>query len=77
VAIEEVGGTSIATADDVAVAYCQGSPLRAAIKGHPTLCLTEATRVAGEALRQELGSGALTGRTGWIEVMARAGAGAG
>jgi ubiquinone/menaquinone biosynthesis C-methylase UbiE len=72
VAIEEVAGTSTATADDVAVAYCQGTPLRAAIEGHPTVSLTEATRVAREALCRELGDGALTGRTGWIQVVAEA-----
>lgn len=70
VSIQQVSGTSTATADDVAVAYCQGTPLRAAIEGHPTVSSTEATRVADEALRREFGDGVLTGRTGWIEVLA-------
>jgi hypothetical protein len=72
VAIEEVFGTSDATADDVAVAYCQGTPLRAAIEGNPTVSSTEATRAAAEALRREFGDGALSGRTGWIEIVAAA-----
>lgn len=71
VSIERVAGTSTAAADDVALAYCQGTPLRAAIEAHPAVSLTEATRVVGGALRREFGDGVLNGRTGWIEVVAR------
>ncbi|RBY97785.1 SAM-dependent methyltransferase [Blastococcus sp. TF02-8] len=68
--IEQVRGTSTATADDAAVAYCQGTPLRAAIEAHPRVSLVEATRIAAEALRREFGPGVMTGRTGWIEAAA-------
>ena len=73
VSIERVDGTSTATADDAAVAYCQGTPRRAAIEAHPAVSLAEATRVARDALQREVGAGALTGRTGWIEVVAEVG----
>lgn len=73
VSIERVGGTSAATADDAAVAYCQGTPLRGVIEAHPKVSLAEATRAARDALRRQFGPGAITGRTGWLEVVAEPG----
>ncbi len=49
-------------ADDVAVAYCQGTPLRNEIEARDATRLTEATDVASAALTSRFGSGAIDGR---------------
>ena len=70
VSIETVDATSTATAEDAAVALCQGTPLSAAIEAAPTVTLDSATRAARDALRQEYGEGEMAGRMRWLEVVA-------
>ena len=47
---------------DVAIAYCQGTPLRNEIEARDASRLQEATEVATEALGQRFGTGAIEGR---------------
>ncbi len=62
VAIETLGSTSRApSAHDVAVAYCQGTPLRNEIDARDPSRLEEATQVAAEALTQRYGRGPVEG----------------
>lgn len=63
VAVEAVDHTSrAASARDVAVAYCQGTPLRTEIEARDPSRLEEATARATEAVRLRFGSGAVAGR---------------
>jgi ubiquinone/menaquinone biosynthesis C-methylase UbiE len=62
ISIETVDHTSKArSARDVAVAYCQGSPLRNEIVARDAARLEEATSVAADALEIRFGSGAIEG----------------
>jgi ubiquinone/menaquinone biosynthesis C-methylase UbiE len=62
ISIETVDHTSKArSARDVAVAYCQGSPLRNEIVARDAARLEEATSVAADALEKRFGSGAIEG----------------
>jgi ubiquinone/menaquinone biosynthesis C-methylase UbiE len=47
---------------DVAIAYCQGTPLRNEIEARDASRLDEATERAAEALAQRYGNGAVSGR---------------
>jgi hypothetical protein len=49
-------------ARDIAVAYCQGAPLRNEIEARDPSRIDEATRKATDALAQRFGSGAIEGR---------------
>ena len=49
---------------DVAIAYCQGTPLRNEIEARDSLRLQEATNVATEALGRRFGTGSIEGRIG-------------
>lgn len=61
-AIETVKHTSrAATPRDVAVAFCQGTPLRNEIEARDASRLEEATRIATEALERRFGSGPVEG----------------
>jgi ubiquinone/menaquinone biosynthesis C-methylase UbiE len=51
-----------ASARDVAVAYCQGTPLRNEIEARDAARLEEATVFAADALARRFGSGAVDGR---------------
>jgi ubiquinone/menaquinone biosynthesis C-methylase UbiE len=51
-----------ASARDVAIAYCQGSPLRNEIEARGASRLEEATECAAEALARRFGHGAIDGR---------------
>ena len=63
IAIETRQATSRAQgARDVAIAYCQGTPLRNEIEARDTSRLQEATEVATQALTQRFGSGPVSGR---------------
>jgi hypothetical protein len=63
VAVETVTHASRArSASDVALAYCQGSPLRNEIEARPGSPLEEATELAAEALRRRYGDGPIEGR---------------
>ena len=62
VSIETIHHTSKAkSANDVAIAYCQGTPLRNEIVARDESGLEEATRVATEALAKRFGSGEIEG----------------
>jgi ubiquinone/menaquinone biosynthesis C-methylase UbiE len=62
VSIETVDHTSKAgSARDVAIAYCQGTPLRNEIVARDASRLDEATAVAADALTKRFGSGAIEG----------------
>lgn len=61
--IETVTARSRATsAWNVAVAYCQGTPLRSEIEARDASRLDEATRVANDALVKRFGGGAIDGK---------------
>ena len=62
ISIETVDFTSKAkSARDVAIAYCQGTPLRNEIVARDALRLEEATNVAEVALAKRFGGGAIEG----------------
>jgi SAM-dependent methyltransferase len=61
--VESVDGKSRANSPrDVAIAYCQGTPLRNEIEARDPQGLESATRVAEEALAQRFGAGPVEGR---------------
>jgi ubiquinone/menaquinone biosynthesis C-methylase UbiE len=63
IAAETVEETSrAASARDVAIAYCQGTPLRNEIEARSGSSVQEATDMAAEALRRRFGSGPIEGR---------------
>ena len=62
---------SLATAEDAAVAYVQGTPLSKQIESTPGLDLHRATEVALDALHARFGSGEFGSPIGWLEVRAR------
>jgi ubiquinone/menaquinone biosynthesis C-methylase UbiE len=51
-----------ATPMDVAMAYCQGTPLRSEIEARDASRLEDATRVAADALARRFGKGPIEGR---------------
>jgi ubiquinone/menaquinone biosynthesis C-methylase UbiE len=62
VAVETVDQTSRGlTPRDVAVAYCQGTPLRNEIEARDAARLEDATRLATEALAQRFGASSIDG----------------
>ncbi|MFL6105990.1 MAG: class I SAM-dependent methyltransferase [Marmoricola sp.] len=68
--IEVCSGTNRGTAEEIATAFCQGTPLRAEIEAHPTLGVEEATTAATELLLQRLGDGVIVAPSSWIQVVA-------
>jgi len=63
IAIETLATTSkAASARDVAVAFCQGTPLRNEIETRDAARLEEATQAAAEAVARRFGGGAIEGR---------------
>ena len=73
VAIEAVDARSRApSARHVAVAYCQGTPLRNEIEARGAKRLEEATDRAADAVAGRFGSGAVDGRIRAIVVTAAA-----
>lgn len=61
--IETVGARSLApSARQVAIAYCQGTPLRNEIDARDATRLAEATEVATQALERRFGSGPVEAR---------------
>lgn len=73
VQIEHLDGTCRCTAQDGAVAYCQGTPLRGEIEASPTISLDEATLIAAQALERRFGEGPFEAPTRWLQVTARLG----
>ncbi|MFI9503408.1 class I SAM-dependent methyltransferase [Nocardia sp. NPDC052566] len=66
-----IDGSSHATAQTAAVAFCQGTPLRGEIERHPTLDLESATTIAATALREHYGSEAFDAPIRWLQLTAR------
>jgi len=63
VSVDAIVETSKAASPrDVAIAYCQGTPLRAEIEAHDAAGLTYATEHATDALARRFGAGAIEGR---------------
>jgi ubiquinone/menaquinone biosynthesis C-methylase UbiE len=63
IAVDTVAATSrAASARDVAIAFCQGTPLRNEIEGRGGSPLERATAAAEEALRRRFGSDQVEGR---------------
>jgi ubiquinone/menaquinone biosynthesis C-methylase UbiE len=63
ISIEALGDTSRASSPrDVAVAYCQGTPLRSEIEARDASRLEDATEQATEALARRFGGGPIEGR---------------
>jgi len=63
IAIETLATTSkAASSRDVAVAFCQGTPLRNEIEARDAARLDEATQAAAEAVARRFGAGAIEGR---------------
>jgi ubiquinone/menaquinone biosynthesis C-methylase UbiE len=73
IAIEPVERQSTAPdARTPALAFCQGTPLRAEIEARKGASLEEATRHATEALRHRFGDGAITSRIKALVITAKA-----
>jgi hypothetical protein len=63
ISVETRGDISRAASPlDVAIAYCQGTPLRNEIEARDPSRIEEATQKAAEALVQRFGSGPVEGR---------------
>jgi ubiquinone/menaquinone biosynthesis C-methylase UbiE len=63
IAVDTLTATSRASsAHDVAIAYCQGTPLRNEIEARDRSRLEEATQRSADALARKFGSGAVEGR---------------
>ncbi len=72
ISIDPVDRRSTApSARDVAVAYCQGTPLRNEIEARDASRLEEATNCAAEALARQFGTGAIDGRIRAFVITAR------
>jgi len=69
--VEHLDGTSRCTAQEGALAYCQGTPLRGEIEANPAISLDEATAIATEALELRFGAGPFEAPTRWLQVTAR------
>jgi len=70
VAVERLGATSRTSADDAAVALCQGTPLRGEIARSP-LTVEEATALVAVGLRERYGAGVFATPISWLQVTAR------
>jgi ubiquinone/menaquinone biosynthesis C-methylase UbiE len=70
ITIDYVDGTSRCTAQEGAMAYCQGTPLRGEIEASPAITLDEATAIATAALDREFGAGPFQASTRWLQVIA-------
>ena len=63
IAVETLAGTSKAPSSrDVAIAFCQGTPLRNEIEARDASRLEDATQAAADAVARRFGSGAIEGR---------------
>ena len=67
-AVDETGKT---TPSEAAIAFCEGTPLRAAIENHETLSLAEATKIAEGALLRHFGPGPIRAPIRSFEVVAK------
>jgi ubiquinone/menaquinone biosynthesis C-methylase UbiE len=72
IAFETVDQVSHASsASDVAIALCQGTPMRSEIEARDASRLDEATTAAAEALARRFGNGAIEGRISAIVITAK------
>ncbi len=71
VTIRAVDETSKTTPSEAAIAFCQGTPLRAEIEKHETLSLAEATKIAEGALLRHFGPGPIRAPIRSFEVIAK------
>ena len=72
ISIETLSATSSApTADHVAIAYCQGTPLRGEIEARDASRLQAATEAVAEAIRTRHGSGPVEARIQALVITAR------
>jgi SAM-dependent methyltransferase len=71
ITIDYIEGTSRSTADEMAMAVCQGTPLSMELARHPDLGIERATAVAADALRRQYGEGSITAPISWLQVSAR------
>ena len=71
VTITAVDGLGPTTPSEAAIAFCQGTPLRASIESHATLSLAEATRIAERALLRHFGPGPINAPIRSFEVIAK------
>ncbi|MEO8558602.1 MAG: methyltransferase domain-containing protein [Rhodospirillales bacterium] len=62
IAIDTVTHRSAGPVRDVAVAYCQGTPMRGEIEARDPAALERATEAAAQALTQRFGRGTIAGR---------------
>jgi ubiquinone/menaquinone biosynthesis C-methylase UbiE len=69
--IQWVDGTSRCTAQEGALAYCQGTPLRGEIEASPAISLEAATALAADALERQFGVGPFDAPIRWLQVTAR------
>jgi len=72
VSITSARGTCATTADDAALAYCQGTPIRHEIEADEHLDLVSATAAVTAALTDRYGTGTFSVPTGWLEIRAHA-----
>jgi SAM-dependent methyltransferase len=72
VSITSARGTCTTTADDAALAYCQGTPIRHEIEADEHLDLVGATAAVTAALTERYGTGTFSVPTGWLEIRAHA-----
>jgi hypothetical protein len=72
ISIETLSATSRApTAEYVAIAYCQGTPLRGEIEARDASRLQAATEAVAEAIRTRHGSGPVEARIQALVITAR------
>ncbi|MBR0775182.1 class I SAM-dependent methyltransferase [Bradyrhizobium diazoefficiens] len=72
ISIETLSATSRApTAEDVAIAYCQGTPLRGEIEARDASRLQAATEAVAEAIRKRHGAGPVEARIQALVITAR------
>jgi len=69
--ITTVDGIGKTTPSEAAIAFCEGTPLRASIENHETLSLAEATMIAERALLRHFGPGPIDAPIRSFEVVAK------
>lgn len=65
-----IDSLSVSTAEDAAVALCQGAPMRSQIESDSGLSLGQATEAARKALQARFGDGTIAGRIRSFQVTA-------
>ncbi len=68
--VEVCDGVNRGLAQEVATAFCQGTPLRAELDARAGLGAQRATALVAESLASEFGGGVIEGRARWLQVVA-------